>query len=248
MPVLWGHPRKLSTLAELRAVALEGTYPFAHFFNGALVSLEAVRQVGNVDRDFFIFGDEVDYFFRLRKVGRVMSVLDALHFHPDVSQRPYSAGQGLLLPEEHADPQRALLQCGVAAPRHGARCGVGADGPVAMAWAWCCRCWPGRRRRCFIRRLHVACRARSERISMADIRALVAAAGRGTRAGLPYPKTLFPIQGKPILIRIAGTAGTLRQKSDCHCQPRGRCAGAAMPRRGRRDGASGGAACSARHG
>lgn len=38
---------------------------------------------------------------------------------------------------------------------------------------------------------------------MAEIRALVAAAGRGTRAGLPYPKTLFPIQGKPILIRIA---------------------------------------------
>lgn len=38
---------------------------------------------------------------------------------------------------------------------------------------------------------------------MAEIRALVAAAGRGTRAGLPYPKTLFPIQGKPILLRIA---------------------------------------------
>ncbi len=38
---------------------------------------------------------------------------------------------------------------------------------------------------------------------MAEIRALVAAAGRGTRAGLSYPKTLFPIQGKPILIRIA---------------------------------------------
>lgn len=37
---------------------------------------------------------------------------------------------------------------------------------------------------------------------MHDLRALVAAAGRGTRAGLPYPKTLFPIQGKPILVRI----------------------------------------------
>ena len=33
--------------------------------------------------------------------------------------------------------------------------------------------------------------------------ALVAAAGKGTRARLPYPKTLFPIQGKPILIRVA---------------------------------------------
>ena len=37
---------------------------------------------------------------------------------------------------------------------------------------------------------------------MLEVRALVAAAGRGTRAGLPYPKTLFPIQGVPILVRI----------------------------------------------
>ena len=38
---------------------------------------------------------------------------------------------------------------------------------------------------------------------MDRLRVLVAAAGRGTRAGLPYPKTLYPVQGKPILIRIA---------------------------------------------
>jgi bifunctional UDP-N-acetylglucosamine pyrophosphorylase/glucosamine-1-phosphate N-acetyltransferase len=37
---------------------------------------------------------------------------------------------------------------------------------------------------------------------MAEICALVAAAGRGSRAGLPYPKTLFKLQGKPILLRI----------------------------------------------
>lgn len=38
---------------------------------------------------------------------------------------------------------------------------------------------------------------------MAKTCALIAAAGRGTRAGLPYPKTLFEVQGKPILIRVA---------------------------------------------
>ena len=32
--------------------------------------------------------------------------------------------------------------------------------------------------------------------------ALIAAAGRGTRAGLPYPKTLFEVQGQPILSRV----------------------------------------------
>lgn len=37
---------------------------------------------------------------------------------------------------------------------------------------------------------------------MAELRVLIAAAGRGTRAGLPYPKTLYPVQGVPILLRI----------------------------------------------
>ena len=90
LPVLFGRPRKVLTLAELRSVAKTGQYPFAHFFNGALISTDAVRKVGNVNRDFFIFGDEVDYFFRLRTFGRVISVLTALHYHPDVTQRPYT--------------------------------------------------------------------------------------------------------------------------------------------------------------
>ena len=90
LPAIFRWPYKLRTLAELRALALGGTYPFAHFFTGALVSVAAARQVGNVNRDFFIYGDEVDYFFRLRKVGKVISVLDAAHFHPDVSNRPYT--------------------------------------------------------------------------------------------------------------------------------------------------------------
>ena len=37
---------------------------------------------------------------------------------------------------------------------------------------------------------------------MGEISALIAAAGVGSRAGLPYPKTLFPIRGKPILVRL----------------------------------------------
>ena len=90
LPVLFGRPRKVLTLAELHSVAKAGQYPFAHFFNGALISSDAVRKVGNVNRDFFIFGDEVDYFFRLRTFGRVISVLSALHYHPDVTQRPYT--------------------------------------------------------------------------------------------------------------------------------------------------------------
>ena len=40
---------------------------------------------------------------------------------------------------------------------------------------------------------------------MARFSALVAAAGRGTRAGLPYPKTLHPVGGVPILVRLLRT-------------------------------------------
>lgn len=90
LPRIFAFPRKITSVEGLAAVAVEGTYPFAHFFNGALINLAATRQVGNVEREFFIFGDEVDYFFRLRRAGEVRSVVSALHYHPDVSQRPYT--------------------------------------------------------------------------------------------------------------------------------------------------------------
>ena len=93
LPIIWGRKRKIVTIEELRAVAPEGTYPFAHFFNGALVSVNAIRKVGNVDRSFFMSGDELDYLYRLRKVGNVVSVLDAIHYHPDQSQRPYTTAK-----------------------------------------------------------------------------------------------------------------------------------------------------------
>ena len=90
MPVIWGRVRKLVSMTELRAASPDGTYPFAHFFNGSLVSMDAVRQVGNVDCNFFMNGDELDYLYRLRKAGKVISVLDAIHYHPDQSLRPYT--------------------------------------------------------------------------------------------------------------------------------------------------------------
>lgn len=37
---------------------------------------------------------------------------------------------------------------------------------------------------------------------MPDLRVLIAAAGSGSRAGLPYPKTLHPVLGRPILVRL----------------------------------------------
>jgi GT2 family glycosyltransferase len=65
-------------------------YPFAHLFNGALILTEAVKKIGNINKNYFIMGDEVDYFYRLREYGKVGTLLHAKHYHPDVSMRPYS--------------------------------------------------------------------------------------------------------------------------------------------------------------
>ena len=65
-------------------------YPFAHLFNGALISMNAINSIGNVNTDYFMMGDEVDYFYRLKTAGAVNTILDALHFHPSVESRPYS--------------------------------------------------------------------------------------------------------------------------------------------------------------
>ncbi len=88
LPVIFGAPRKMARIEELRRIAGDGTYPFAYLFNGALIRTDAVRIVGNVNSEYYMFGDDVDYLFRLRDAGKTISVLDAIHFHPDVSQRP----------------------------------------------------------------------------------------------------------------------------------------------------------------
>lgn len=84
-PVLFSFKRKFGTTAELKKTGTE--YSFAHLFNGALISTAVTGRIGNVNREYFLYGDEVDYFCRLRKAGKVCTQLNALHYHPDVSQR-----------------------------------------------------------------------------------------------------------------------------------------------------------------
>lgn len=87
LPVIFGRPRKLATLDQLRHAAAGESYPFAHLFNGALIRTDVIRHIGNVNSDFFLMGDEVDYFMRMRAIGPVVSLLEARHLHPDVSKR-----------------------------------------------------------------------------------------------------------------------------------------------------------------
>ena len=84
-PVILSFKRKFITVQELPLT--EGKYPHAHLFNGALINVEKANQLGEVDRSYFMYGDEVDYFYRMRKAGNIYSAVNALHYHPDVSQR-----------------------------------------------------------------------------------------------------------------------------------------------------------------
>jgi rhamnopyranosyl-N-acetylglucosaminyl-diphospho-decaprenol beta-1,3/1,4-galactofuranosyltransferase len=90
LPVIFGVPRRVLKVDRLRKLCCQDFYPFAHLFNGALISVPSVRKIGNVNKDFFIYGEEVDFFYRLRKVGEVKSLITAMHFHPDVSSRKYT--------------------------------------------------------------------------------------------------------------------------------------------------------------
>ncbi|SFR98960.1 NTP transferase domain-containing protein [Sphingomonas jatrophae] len=57
---------------------------------------------------------------------------------------------------------------------------------------------------------------------MADLRVLIAAAGAGTRAGLPYPKTLHPAEGRPILGRLLDVLGPYDPAPTIIVSPAGR--------------------------
>jgi GT2 family glycosyltransferase len=90
MPAIFAWPRKITALEELNRRSRDRLYPFAHLFNGVLVSADAIRAIGNVETGYFIFGDELDYMMRLRQWGEVLSHVDAHHYHPDVAGRPLS--------------------------------------------------------------------------------------------------------------------------------------------------------------
>lgn len=73
----------MKSLEELKENSSDGrTVPFGSFFNGTLISLEYVRKAGNIRKDFFIWGDEVEYAWRMLRHGKVITVFSALHFHP----------------------------------------------------------------------------------------------------------------------------------------------------------------------
>ena len=85
-PLLFAIKRKYFSVSELKDEGIND-YNFAHLFNGALIKSDSIKKIGNVNKNYFIMGDEVDYFYRLRAVGNVRTILSAKHFHPDVTKK-----------------------------------------------------------------------------------------------------------------------------------------------------------------
>jgi len=89
-PKFFSFKRKIRSLNELKNISNGNDYPFAHFFNGALISCYSIRKIGTINDEYFIAGEEVDYFNRLSELGPVKSIISAYHYHPDVSRRTWS--------------------------------------------------------------------------------------------------------------------------------------------------------------
>ena len=89
-PVLFPLLPKIKEVRKLKLKSKGNIYPYAHPFNGLLISKKIVNLIGNVEKDYFLSGDEVDYFCRMQTVGETVTCLDAIHYHPDVSKRPFS--------------------------------------------------------------------------------------------------------------------------------------------------------------
>lgn len=83
-PLLFKRKKSIKSFQDLIELSDAGiTYQWGSFFNGVLVKSEVIKKAGNVDKRLFIWGDEVDFMFRLMKHGEVFTVLDAVFTHPE---------------------------------------------------------------------------------------------------------------------------------------------------------------------
>lgn len=132
LPVIFANPRKYHNFQELD-LGIEVAYPFAFLFNGALINLKAAKEIGNVNKEYFLYGDEVDYFFRMKTWGNVLTYFSAVHYHPDVDNRVieknkiyYFIRNTIILNSKYFDKKimRNILTLGVALYRIGTRNGI----------------------------------------------------------------------------------------------------------------------------
>jgi GT2 family glycosyltransferase len=58
-------------------------YPWAFFFNSVLLPTPVIKKVGLPKKELFIWGDEVEYFYRIKKLGvKIYMIPQSIFFHP----------------------------------------------------------------------------------------------------------------------------------------------------------------------
>lgn len=82
-PILFKFDRKIRYVSDLLNYDY---YNYAHFFNGTLVKVEAIKVIGNINKNFYLYGEEVDFFHRLRKLNKVVTYVGAKHYHPSINK------------------------------------------------------------------------------------------------------------------------------------------------------------------
>lgn len=94
MPVLnsKGYPKlqkPIKTFSKMYELSTDKqTYPYGAFFNGSLLKKEAVELCGNVNKDLFIWGDEVEMVRRMWNIAPVLTILSSRHYHPEPNPNP----------------------------------------------------------------------------------------------------------------------------------------------------------------
>lgn len=80
----------MKTRSEIVEASTDGQYwGLINPFNGTLISRELIDEIGFVNKEFFIRGDEVDFQSRATKAGAYIStVVDSIYYHPSADLTP----------------------------------------------------------------------------------------------------------------------------------------------------------------
>ena len=85
-PIIFSNFSSISNLSKLK----NKLYPFVHLFNGCLLDVEKIKNIGGIDGKMFHHGVELDIYYRMIKSNSAYTLKTAKHFHPNVSKRKIS--------------------------------------------------------------------------------------------------------------------------------------------------------------